>query len=73
MKALVTAEEHNVIGGLGSAVAEILTRLRPAPLKMVGIADTFAESGPYQELLARYGLAVEHIVEAAHQALRRKA
>ena len=71
--ALVTAEEHTVIGGLGSAVAETLTGLCPAPLEIVGIADTFAESGPYPDLLARYGLTVEHIVEAAHRALRRKA
>ena len=47
-------------------------RLHPAPLEMVGIADTFAESGPYRELLARYGLTAEHIVKAAHRALQRK-
>jgi transketolase len=70
--ALVTIEEHNVIGGLGSAVAEVLAETRPAPLERVGIPDTFAESGDYSELLDKYGMAVEDIVAAARRAVSRK-
>lgn len=70
--ALVTVEEHNIIGGLGSAVAEVLGAARPAPLERVGIADTFAESGDYSQLLDKYGMAVEDIVAAVRRALSRK-
>jgi transketolase len=70
--ALVTVEEHTIIGGLGSAVAEVLASTRPAPLERVGIADTFAESGDYGELLDRYGMAVEDIAAAIRKALARK-
>jgi transketolase len=54
--AVVTAEEHSIIGGLGSAVAEVLSESYPVPLKRVGIQDTFGESGRPDELLAKYGL-----------------
>jgi transketolase len=70
--ALVTAEEHSVIGGLGGAVAECLARTQPAPLERVGIADTFAESGPYADLLDRYGMSVDAIVRAVNRVLERK-
>jgi transketolase len=70
--ALVTVEEHNIIGGLGSAVAEVLTATRPAPLERVGIQDTFAESGDYDELLDKYGMSVEDITAAARKVLARK-
>jgi transketolase len=70
--ALVTAEEHSVIGGLGGAVAETLVQTRPVPLERVGIADTFAESGPYPDLLDKYGLSVAAIVDAVHRVLQRK-
>jgi transketolase len=70
--ALVTAEEHSIIGGLGGAVAEHLAQTVPAPLERVGIADTFAESGPYAELLEKYGLSVKGIVGAVHRVLKRK-
>jgi transketolase len=70
--ALVTAEEHSVIGGLGGAVAECVADACPVPVKRVGIADRFAESGPYLEILDRYGLAVAHIVDAARQAVAAK-
>ena len=71
--ALVTAEEHSIVGGLGSAVAEVLSENAPVPLKRVGIADRFAETGPYEELLDRYGMSVGDIVDAARQALAMKA
>lgn len=70
--AVVTAEEHSIIGGLGGAVAELLGRRCPVPLEMVGIQDTFAESGGYEELLEKYGLGVSHIVKAAERVLARK-
>ncbi|SDG53973.1 transketolase [Propionivibrio dicarboxylicus] len=70
--AVVTAEEHNVYGGLGSAVAEVLTRQCPVPMEFVGIEDTFTESGDYEKLLAKYGLSAAHIVSKAELALRRK-
>jgi len=70
--ALVTVEEHSIIGGLGGAVAEALVARGPAPLERVGVADTFAESGPYGELLDRYGLGVSDIVAAAQRAVGRK-
>jgi transketolase len=70
--AIVTAEEHSVIGGLGGAVAEVLSEQHPAPLKRVGIADRFAETGPYTALLDRYGMAVADIVAAARHVVNMK-
>jgi transketolase len=67
--AIVTAEEHSIIGGLGGAVAEALSETCPVPVKRVGIADRFAESGPYDALLERYGMGVDHIVKAALAAI----
>lgn len=66
-RAVVTAEEHNVIGGLGSVVAEALSQ-EPKPMKMVGIQDTFGCSGHnYQEVLAYHGLTKEAVVNAVRQ------
>ncbi|MDN5361733.1 MAG: transketolase [Moorella sp. (in: firmicutes)] len=62
--AVVTAEEHTIIGGLGSAVAEVLATAKPVPLAMVGIRDTFGESGKPDELLEKYGLTTRDIVAA---------
>ena len=70
--AAVSAEEHNVMGGMGSAVAEVLTDQYPIPLKRVGVNDTFGESGEAQELLNKYGLTSGHIEEAARQAIAMK-
>ncbi len=67
--AVVTVEEHSVIGGLGSAVAEVLAKRRPTRLAMVGIQDTFTETGPYEELLDRWGMSVGGIVAASRQAM----
>lgn len=70
--AVVTAEEHSIVGGLGGAVAELLSERYPVPLKRVGIADRFAETGPYTALLDRYGMAVQDIVDAAGHVVRMK-
>jgi transketolase len=63
--ALLTVEEGTVLGGLGSAVAEVIARTGGATLETIGINDCFAQSGPYEALLDRYGLAVEDIVRKA--------
>ncbi len=70
--AIVTAENNVFYGGLGSAVAEVLVENYPIPMKRVGIRDTFAESGPYLELLKKYGLSAEHIAEAVEEVVARK-
>ena len=70
--AIVTAEEHNVFGGLGSAVAEVLAKNYPIPMECVGVEDTFAESGDYEKLLAKYGLSARNIVAHAEKVLKRK-
>ncbi len=62
---LLTIEEHNVYGGLGSACAEAVTKEVPALIDMIGINDTFTESGPYDKLMEKYGLSAEAIVERA--------
>jgi len=70
--AVVTAEEHSVIGGLGSAVCECLAERYPVPVRRVGIGDVFGQSGEPDELLAHYGLTPEAIAEAALEVMRRK-
>lgn len=62
---VVTAEEHSVIGGLGSAVCDVLSEQYPVPVRKVGVEDTFGESGPAVEVLKKYGLTAEHVAEAA--------
>jgi len=69
---IVTAEEHSVIGGLGSAVAEVVTEECPVPVLKVGIKDTFGESGKPNELLKAYGLTTEAIVEYSKKAISLK-
>ncbi|MBZ4664132.1 MAG: transketolase family protein [Caloramator sp.] len=71
-KAAVTCEEHNIIGGLGSAVCEVLSEKYPAPVKRVGIKDTFGESGKPAELLKKYGLTKDEIIKAAKEAVAAK-
>ena len=61
-KKIVTVEEHNIIGGLGSAVAEVVVENNPVPMKRVGVEDTFGESGVADDVLEKYGLTVENIV-----------
>ena len=70
--AIVTAEEHSVIGGLGSAVAELLSEKRPTPLKRVGVEDVFGMSGPAVELLDLFGLNAANICEKAKQVVSMK-
>jgi transketolase len=62
---IITAEEHTVIGGLGAAVAEVLSQNHPARIKMIGIKDCFGESGKPDELMKKYGLTAQDIVQAA--------
>ncbi len=62
---IITAEEQNIIGGLGSAVAEATSISYPVPISMVGVRDTFGESGEYKELMTKYGLTSKDIVRAA--------
>lgn len=69
---VVTAEEHSVMMGMGSAVAMCLVENFHVPMKRVGIPDVFGESGACNELMEKYGLTVENIVEAAHDVLKRK-
>ena len=70
--AIVTAEEHTVLGGLGGAVAEVTSEHHPVPVLRVGIDDRFAESGPYDTILEAYGMGVSNVVSAARTALQRK-
>lgn len=70
--AIVTAEEHNIIGGLGSAVAEVICDTVPVPVVRVGVNDTFGQSGPAAELLQVYGLCADNIVAKAKEAIARK-
>lgn len=69
----VTAEEHNIIGGLGDAISQCATRHFPIHIEYVGTKDTFGESGVPKDLLKKYGLDVPDIVAAAEKALQRKA
>lgn len=70
--ALVTAEEHSVIGGLGGAVAEAVCENYPVPLKRLGIQDVFGESGKPDELLVKFGLTPAAIADAVREVLKRK-
>lgn len=70
--AVITCEEHTVMGGLGSAVAEVICKNTPVPMSMIGTEDTFGESGKADDLLNKYGLSTEHIVEEAIRILERK-
>lgn len=71
--AIVTAEEHNIYGGLGGAVSEVLAwGGAGVPTEFVGIADTFTESGPYKELLAKYGVDANGVIAGIEKALARK-
>lgn len=70
--ALVTAEEHTVVHGVGAAVASVLAQNHPAPLGMVGVQDVFGESGEAEELMVKYGLTVEKIVEVSKATLKQR-
>jgi len=71
-RAIVTVEEHNIIGGLGSAVSEVISENFPVLLKRIGTNDTFGESGKPAELLKKYGLTKDNIVEAVTDIIKKK-
>ncbi|WP_434793838.1 Apulose-4-phosphate transketolase subunit B [Terrisporobacter petrolearius] len=68
-KAIITAEEHSIIGGLGSAVSEVVSENHPTIVRKVGVNDSFGESGTPNELLEKYGLNAKNIVEKVKEAL----
>lgn len=70
--ALVTVENHSILGGLGGAVAEAVSETYPVPVVRVGIQDVFGESGSNEDLRGKYGLTVGHVVRAAHKAINCK-
>jgi transketolase len=69
---VVTAEEHQMNGGLGDSIAQLLARKRPLPLEMVAVKDSFGESGTPEQLMTKYGLDAAHIVMAVENVLKRK-
>ena len=71
-KCIVTAEEHMLNGGLGDSVAQLLSRELPTPLEMVGVNDTFGESGTPRQLMGKYGLTSEDIIKAVKKVILRK-
>ena len=71
-RAVVTAEEHFMNGGLGDSVAQVLARKLPTPLEMVAVNDTFGESGTPEQLMVKYGLDTPNIVEAVQKVIARK-
>ena len=70
--AVVTAENHNVINGLGSAVAEVLVKNHPVPVEMIGIQDLFGEVGNLEYLAERFELKADYIAAAVKKAVKRK-
>jgi transketolase len=71
-RAIVTVEEHQVAGGLGSAVSECLAKTLPTPIEFIGVQNHFGESGAPEELLERFGMGVSHIKKAVKTVLKRK-
>lgn len=70
--AVVTVEEHQITGGLGGAVAEVLSRNHPVPIEFIGVQDSFGETGGPWELVEKHGMGVSHIKEAVKRAIARK-
>lgn len=71
-KCVVTAEEHQILGGLGSAIAKVISENTPAPIEYVGVHDKFGESGTAEQLLTKYGMSTQHVVDAALKVMARK-
>jgi len=70
--AIVTAEDHNIYGGLGGAVAEALAQTRPCPIEFVGVRDVFGASGEPEELAQHFGISAPFIADAARRVIARK-
>jgi len=70
--ALVTVEDHQVMGGLGGAIAEFTARNYPIPIEFIGLQNTFAESGSPKELIEKYGMGKDAIKEAVREVIKRK-
>lgn len=71
-KAVVTVEDHQIIGGLGGAIAEVLAKNSPTPMEFIGLQDTFAESGTPKELLEKYKMDTPAIIDAVKKVIARK-
>lgn len=71
-KAVVAVEEHQIMGGMGSAVAEMLSANYPVPMEFIGMPDSFGESGTPDQLLEKYGMKAKHIIKAVKKVLKRK-
>jgi len=71
-KGIITLEEHSIIGGLGSAVSEVVTQNTLVPMKILGIKDTFTETGDYEQLLKKYDLSAEAVLEAVKELIPEK-
>ena len=69
---VVTAEEHNRIGGLGDSIAQLLARNNPVPQEYVAVNDSFGESGTPDQLMKKYGLDTEDIIKAVNKVIKRK-
>ena len=71
-KCAVTAEEHMLNGGLGDSIAQYLSTTLPTPIEMIGVNDTFGESGTPRDLMIKYGLSSDNIIESARKVMSRK-
>ena len=71
-KCVVTAEEHQVAGGMGESIAQLLALKNPTPIEFVAVDDKFGESGKPLDLMKKYGLHSSNIIEATHRVLKRK-
>ena len=71
-KAIVVAEEHNILGGLGESVARLMAQNTPTPMEFVAVNDTFGESGKVPDLIAKYGLDTPDVIQAVVKVLKRK-
>ena len=70
--AVVTSESHQILGGMGSAVSEVLSQNHPVPMELIGVHDAFGQSGTPEELLEHYGINAKSIKNAAKKAISRK-
>ncbi len=71
-RCVVTAEEHQIAGGMGESIAQVLARRMPVPMEFVGVNNQFGQSGKPEELLDKYGMSAAHVADAVHRVLRRK-